>query len=272
MIPYTPIPIIALAGFKIGVAPLMSMLGFVAFGFFASKILKKEKLDYDCNEHLLFIFLLAILSLAFGRMWHFAFDFNGLATIKDFFNIFVPGLTSYGMILGGIVFLFLWIIFRKNSTNILLDFGKYADPLGISAPIFLIIYRIGCYFNGCCYGIKTSMPWALYHTGHDVAVHPTQLYSIINGIIIFLLLNYFFRNPHFSGRIRKSFDGEIAWWFLLLYCTGRFIIDFFRYYPSGTLFFGLYLSQWICVSLIFISTAAIIYYSKKPVKIKKHAK
>ncbi|NIU02223.1 MAG: prolipoprotein diacylglyceryl transferase, partial [Nitrosopumilaceae archaeon] len=29
------------------------------------------------------------------------------------------------------------------------------------AGITLIILRTGCFLNGCCYGVRTNMPWGV---------------------------------------------------------------------------------------------------------------
>ncbi|MFH0977814.1 MAG: prolipoprotein diacylglyceryl transferase family protein [Candidatus Woesearchaeota archaeon] len=237
MIPYRLMPSFYIAGIHIGVAPLMSTLGFVVMGYLAAREAKKIKLFRDRNESLLFFLLFALCSLAGGRIWYFTEHFDGAATIRQFFNVFEPGLASFGMIIGGAVFLALWT--RKHRKG---SFALLADVTALYTPLFIAIYRIGCYFNGCCYGIRTNVAWALKNTITGVARHPSQVYEIASALLIFVILKH----------MKKRFKGEIALWFLVLYATGRFITDFFRYYPEHYL--GLSITQFYCLGIFLIGS------------------
>ncbi|MFO0908254.1 MAG: prolipoprotein diacylglyceryl transferase family protein [Isosphaeraceae bacterium] len=80
-----------------------------------------------------------------------------------------------------------------------------------------VIGRFGCFLNGCCFGDVCSLPGrfafrsvsALVHTrihllpewlttGH--LVHPTQLYSVIDGLILMDLLLAYFLDATPGGR------------------------------------------------------------------------
>ena len=54
------------------------------------------------------------------------------------------------------------------------------------------IGRVGCLFNGCCYGTPTTLPWGLVYTDPQsfgftggIPCQPTVAYEIIFCIIIF---------------------------------------------------------------------------------------
>lgn len=261
MIPYQPIPVFDLWGFRIGAAPLFSFLGFLVLGILSWRRFRTEKIAFDTNKFLVFMILLTLSSLGGGRIWHFAENWQDMASLKAFFNPYVAGLTSYGMILGGVLFLILWA--RKNpvkgmSHSLLL--ARYCDVVALYTPLFVAIYRVGCYFHGCCYGIRTKVPWALHYIGTAINRHPTQLYEMGSALIIFGLLNLFLRAKKTTvNRFGRRFDGEIALWFLLLYGTARFVIDFFRYYPTHHL--GLALSQWVCcMAVLYASTNLFLEY------------
>ncbi len=74
------------------------------------------------------------------------------------------------------------------------DFGDSIVPAGALA---IALIRVGCFFNGCCFGATTSLPWGLsfprgsnvhwYHAAHgwipaaagqSLPVHPLQLYFV----------------------------------------------------------------------------------------------
>ena len=99
------------------------------------------------------------------------------------------GLTAYGAILGAALGIWIYSKFSK------LNFGYFAD---LVAPAVIIaqavIGRIGCTINGCCYGVETSLPWGIVYTHPDSlgygagVVHPTQVYELIFGLIVFGIL------------------------------------------------------------------------------------
>lgn len=81
------------------------------------------------------------------------------------------------------------------------------------------IGRIGCWFNGCCYGKVASVPWALWQ--HGALRHPTQLYSSLSAAAIFGLV-------YAARRTRDPFAICLALW-----SGARFVIEFFREPISG---------------------------------------
>ena len=73
-----------------------------------------------------------------------------------------------------------------------------------------------------------------------VALHPTQIYSSIKGLVIFSMLMVL--QPVLKKR------GSTFGLLLVLYGIGRFTIDFFRYYePNARVLWGLSFNQVICV-------------------------
>ena len=154
------------------------------------------------------------------------------------------GLTAYGAILGAA--LGIWIYSRFSKLN----FGYFAD---LVAPAVIVaqavIGRIGCTINGCCYGVGTSLPWGIVYTHPDSlgygagAVHPTQVYELIFGLIVFGIL------LKLRGRFRP--DSSLFLIYLGLYSVWRIGIDFLR---VGTPFlFGLHQAQVIAIIVLAIA-------------------
>jgi len=85
--------------------------------------------------------------------------------------------------LGGVVMAVLTIVafcrFKKIS---ILRFFDAAAP---SLALGLALSRIGCFFNGCCFGKPGSLPWCVAFPDNspagaflpDQRLHPTQIYS-----------------------------------------------------------------------------------------------
>jgi phosphatidylglycerol:prolipoprotein diacylglycerol transferase len=57
-----------------------------------------------------------------------------------------------------------------------------ADALAPPVLAGLAIGRIGCFFNGCCYGDVCTLPWAV------AGRHPTQLYETMACLILALAI------------------------------------------------------------------------------------
>ena len=115
-----------------------------------------------------------------------------------------------------------------------LPLGFWSDLFAPVAMLVLTVGRIGCFLNGCCYGkIAPDLPWGVtYPVSHSFLgpaqypVHPTPIYESLATLIIFIFLVWLSR--------RKRFQGEVFWSMLLAYAAARFVIEYFRGDPRGT--------------------------------------
>jgi phosphatidylglycerol:prolipoprotein diacylglycerol transferase len=84
--------------------------------------------------------------------------------------------------------------------------------------------RIGCFLNGCCYGIPTTLPWGVSIYSPEIGavgnLHPVPLYEFFYQVGVFALL--------WSLRRRNRHDGQTAARYLILMPTGRFLLEFLR--------------------------------------------
>ena len=91
---------------------------------------------------------------------------------------------------------------------------------------------------------------------YSLQVHPTQLYSSFNALIIFFIL--------VMVRRKKRFSGELFWLYLLLYAITRFGIEFLRGDDRGPVFFNLFsISQLIGVGIFVLSLIMLGVLSRK---------
>ncbi len=159
------------------------------------------------------------------------------------------GLTAYGAILGAALGIWIYSKFSK------LNFGYFAD---LVAPAVIVgqavIGRIGCTINGCCYGVETSLPWGIVYTHPDslgplgVATHPTTVYELIFGLMVFGVL----------VKLRERFrpDGSLFLIYLSLYSLWRLATDFLR---VGTPFlFGLHQAQVVAIIVLAITIPLLV--------------
>jgi phosphatidylglycerol:prolipoprotein diacylglycerol transferase len=101
---------------------------------------------------------------------------------------------------------------------------KLADALAPSVALGFGLGRLGCLFNGCCYGHECALPWAIHfpaeHETHGVGVHPTQIYDCLWALGLYAGLAWLYR--------RKTFDGQIFALFLAGYAVLRSVGELFR--------------------------------------------
>src|SRR5215467_8963168 len=168
----------------------------------------------------------------------------------------------YGGFLGGFLALVFLIRFYK------LPFWKVADAFAPGVALGQAFGRQGCFSAGCCWGKPTNLPWGVHFTeaghdytgvpifgpdGHDLYLHPTQLYESFFMLAVFAFLYYLHR--------KKKFDGQVLVAYAVIYSIFRFLIEFIRDDPRGDLFglttlTGLSTSQMI--SLI-VAAGAIVF-------------
>jgi len=143
------------------------------------------------------------------------------------------GLIYYGGFIGGAIGMMLFAYRRKLSILGTGDFTLTGVVLGHA------VGRVGCFLNGCCFGVPWD-GWAAvsfppesaasirqfqeglldYPTSHSLHVHATQLYeSGLNLLIYAALLTLYFR---------KKKDGAVVAAYFILYPLARFLIEFLR--------------------------------------------
>jgi phosphatidylglycerol:prolipoprotein diacylglycerol transferase len=113
------------------------------------------------------------------------------------------------------------------------------DLFALALPAGEAIGRIGCHFNGCCYGTGSTLFCAVYQ--HGAWRYPTQLISAFVALAIFAILLFL--------RDKMSREGDLFKCYLLLYGISRFAIEFLR--ERETTSGGLSLVQWACLALAF---------------------
>ncbi len=194
------------------------------------------------------------------------------------------GLTYYGGFLSAFAAC-LWFVRRRR-----MPVWRVADLTGFAIALGLVFGRLGCFFAGCCFGktwsgsLAVAFPrggpaWRqhvdqsqmLQHFTRDLApgstwwneiaalahlpksaaaswpVHATQLYEMLVNVFVFAACYWLFKK-------RRSYDGKVFWWFVLLYSVGRFITEAWRNDERG-LWFGeaLSTSQLIGIPLVLLA-------------------
>jgi phosphatidylglycerol:prolipoprotein diacylglycerol transferase len=154
------------------------------------------------------------------------------------------GLVFYG---GFILACLAVIVFARRQRDPLWALADYAV---IGLPLGHALGRLGCFINGCCYGLHTESALAIRfpatHESHGVPVHPTQLYEAAYNLLLFgVLLVFYLRRRPPAGRVFALY--------LLLYPPFRFLIEFIREEPRD--WYGLTTGQATSLPLLLIGLA-----------------
>ncbi|MFZ4506361.1 MAG: prolipoprotein diacylglyceryl transferase [Fimbriimonas sp.] len=138
------------------------------------------------------------------------------------------GLTSFGGVILGGALAIVWARRAKWSVRTMLD---------VLAPAFIlghIIGRFGCLLNGCCYGAKCELPWAIHIHDLEGRYHPAQVYdSAMNMVVLFAVLQIE-RRGHFR-------PGQLFGLVLALHGVTRIVYEVWRAgasseYLAGSMF------------------------------------
>lgn len=188
---------------------------------------------------------------------HSQLDFRALLSAKHYMK---------GGLWGGLLAYFCLSV----PLALLLSHRKHAalDLVAVSTPIPWIFAKLGCLFNGCCYGQACSMPWAItFPEGArgapaGIPLHPTQVYEIL--VVLFVL-------GVFRILKRERWRGTMLLWFLILYGVGRAATELWRGDADHHLYIGpLTLSQLICLATAGISILVLYFLQHRRRAIPKH--
>lgn len=246
---------------------LMLAIAFLAGIYLSAK--RASKRGENPDNIYIFSYYLIISSLIGARLFYVLFHLDEFAGrwIYTFWPVQEDGSIGIGglMILGGVIFGFITgIIYFKVKK---LDFFLYSDIIAPTIPLGIFFGRLGCFFNGCCFGKECNLPWGVSFPqnspagsvmGHKL-IHPTQLYeSLFNLLLFFVILVIEKKIPSL-----QKMKGSLFSIFLIGYGIERFIVDFYRYYESQMFIVpGLDFNQLVSLGMI-ITGIAIIFYSKK---------
>jgi phosphatidylglycerol:prolipoprotein diacylglycerol transferase len=145
-------------------------------------------------------------------------------------RIWEGGLTFYGGLVCGLVFGMLYL--RRKGLPVL----TVSDLVAPQIALGIAIARVGCFFNGCCFGKESNLPWAVVFPADCQAgwvmpgkhLYPTQIYSALANLVLFVVLRRLLKRGLARGVVFSAF--------LVSYGSWRFAIDYLRYYePSAYL-------------------------------------
>jgi len=184
-----------------------------------------------------------IFSILFQNLYVFIQDSNSYQ--------WTWGMTFYGGLFGGVLgYLLIYRFFiRKHSTG---DVSKVLIIAPACITVAHAIGRIGCFLEGCCYGLETSEWYGLFFPAIGKKVIPTQLFEsaflfILSAVLIFLAF-------------KKSFKYTFII-YLISYGIFRFLIEFIRGDDRGA-FMGIFSPSQIWSMVIVVLAIPLFFIMK----------
>jgi phosphatidylglycerol:prolipoprotein diacylglycerol transferase len=245
---------------------LMLFLAFLAAMNLAAYLARRSKVDP--NDVFDLAIWVIVGGLAGARLFYVVQHREAIDSWVDVFKVWEGGIVLYGSGLGAAAaFLLFWGI-RRFPFAPMLDVAAPAIAIGVA------LGRIGCFLNGCCYGDTCDLPWAVsfpqgtlpwmdqvrgglldVSAARSLPVHPTQLYSALDGLILTgLLLAYF--------PLRRR-DGEVIALLAVTYPITRFLIEQLRD-DEGAVNLGMTISQNGSLVLLLLGLAGWAWLSTRP--------
>jgi phosphatidylglycerol:prolipoprotein diacylglycerol transferase len=213
-------------------------IAFLLSSWLVSLEARRRKLNEDAVYNLCIVILAG--GIIFARLFYVVLNLRFfLGNPFEIVMLQHGGLVWFGGLMGAIFCALGFIKFKKmpvlKTLDLLVPYAALAQGIG----------RIGCFFNGCCYGKESA--FGIYFPVHGRVLFPSQLLDSLTLLLIFVILRL-------NGEKRR--DGEILAFYLMLASLQRFLLEFVR----GDLrpfYFSLSIFQWISIGLF---TCGLSFY------------
>lgn len=196
-----------------------------------------------------------IIGARLGHVFFYEFD-HFLADPLWALQIWQGGLASHGALIGLLAAIYYYA--RKNKQSYI----ECMDRFSFSAALGATLVRIGNFFNSEIVGRVTNGDWGVRFPLWDGAQaplrHPSQLYEAALGLLVMLVL--YFGDLGFGKEKRPR--GALAALFLIVYFSGRFIVEYFKEYQVMSSGFPLTMGQILSIPAV-AGGACLLYYSLK---------
>ncbi len=200
------------------------------------------------------------------RVTHYAHCKTVLDSLIATVNLSEGGLVLIGALVGGAIGFFTFCGIRKLHALQLTDVVIPGVFFGVGFG------RIGCLLNGCCYGDPCNLPWAIQFPRGSVPwldfvkqglllpadnftmpLHPTQIYSSIDGFMITTIL--------WNLYPLRTRNGQLLGIACIMYACTRFLMEMIRNDTEQFRFWGLLLtiSQWYSIGLFVTGTSLLVW-------------
>jgi phosphatidylglycerol:prolipoprotein diacylglycerol transferase len=234
---------------------VMAAVGFIIAYCLINQL--RKKVDIPQDEASGSVMLAMVTGIIGARIFYVVqfFDYYRY-NLKSIFRIDQGGLVFFGGFILAALSLGLYCRYKK------LDFIKVLDMYAPAMAIAHACGRIGCFLNGCCYGIPAKGAFtfsypaeseAALRYGKDATFFPIQLVEATGNIIIFLIILFLFR------KYKKGIPMSV---YIILYALLRIANELLR--GDNAKIFGLFtIAQLIGMVLLVIGIYSFVYFIKR---------
>jgi phosphatidylglycerol:prolipoprotein diacylglycerol transferase len=166
-------------------------------------------------------FVMIVWAIIGSRLFYVLINFSYYkAHPLDIIKIWQGGLVFSGGLVATAAAM--WWYLRRHR----LAFWSTGDLWAPSLALGQAIGRFGCFMAGCCYGRPTGSSWGVIFTHPqslaplNIPLYPTQVFEAVSGFSVFLVLIFL--------RGKKTFQGQVFLWYLILHSTARLFVERFR--------------------------------------------
>ena len=232
---------------------LMIMLGAITGYFYMSRTSEKELGIAPEKIQNLAIIIIVAAFVGGKLLFYFEKPSYYFSSWDNMARNFRTGFVFYGSLLFALPAI-VWY-FRKQKFPV----WPMLDRIAITGAIIHAFGRMGCFFAGCCYGKPTDSFLGLTFTDPlskaeplHTPLHPTQIYEVVNILIILVVLLMLKRH--------KRLEGRLIFVYVTLYAVGRSIVEIFRGdIARGFIIDGM-LSHSQFISILIVAVALLAYY------------
>jgi len=166
----------------------------------------------------------------------------------EIFYLWQGGLVYYGGLFGGALAGILWFLREKWPL------AYSADVLAPYICLGQAVGRVGCFLNGCCYGIVDPKYGLVFPGAGDGEKHlPTQLWEMAGDLVLFFILWW-------ARRYTLKYPWMTLSLYGLTYGTLRFVIEIWRRdWTKRYLVYFVSASQAVSAIMILVSVAALVF-------------
>lgn len=230
-----------------------AIVGFVLTTCVYIMLMSSKKYDISQSIKILFISLcgMALGAKGFGFLTGIYRNI-GIGKPITLDTLLDTGIVFYGGLFGLIITYLLCL----KSKHCHLD-EQSIDVLAVCIPLFHAIARIGCFLSGCCYGRLYQGVFSInYITTIENQIDenlrfPVQLVESLFEFVLFIYLLSLLKNREWRTK-------KLLLRYLIIYSSGRFLLEFLRGDSRRGVIYGVSFSQcisvliWICLICFFM--------------------
>jgi phosphatidylglycerol:prolipoprotein diacylglycerol transferase len=218
---------------------------------------KKDKLPFTKQQIDNYFFWAEIGVILGGRLgfvlfydthtiWYLSHPWQIFSPFMDGQFVGIRGFSYHGGLVGFVV---ASLMFCKKEK---LNFLALMDLSAVGVGFGYFFGRIGNFLNQELVGRMTDSAFGIYVEG--VLRHPSQIYeAFLEGALIFVIL--------YTLRLRKTFDGQLAMGYVVLYGLTRSFCEFFR---EPDIQLGFIYGGWLTMGMLlsfFIALGGVVGYA-----------